>query len=240
MSQHRLAQEFQQKIKEFLITPSAIGVHHDVEQQPEPTSQVSADQLNPTAPSEITTTDKLKLLEEVMDEVESAQKEPVLRENLDKNIDKNAQAVSVDQTQDLTNQSGLNGSAQSTQSAPMPASRKETVEGRGLNLTEQAPSIQFVEGEKSPELSPEVESFIQQVQKEETAPKEIVIADAQDSMASDDQYVSERVVVLPITPEIQKKGKRKSVKFSIRWLVEWSQKIIKMFQGKVVYREEQV
>lgn len=102
---------------------------------------------------------------------------------------------------------------------------------------EQAAGIQYVEEEKSPELSPEVEKYIQEVKKQqEKAPREIVIADDAADLPNQEQYVSEPVVVVPITPEIEKKGKSKPPKFSVRWLVEWSQKIIKMFAGKVVYR----
>jgi hypothetical protein len=46
------------------------------------------------------------------------------------------------------------------------------------------------------------------------------------------------VVVLPITEEVEEAGKKKNPNFSIRWLVEWSQRIIKMFAGKVVYKRE--
>lgn len=102
---------------------------------------------------------------------------------------------------------------------------------------EQAAGIQYVEEEKSPELSPEIEKYIQEVKKQqEKAPREIVIADDAADLPDQEQYVSEPVVVVPITPEIEKKGKSKPPKFSVRWLVEWSQKIIKMFAGKVVYR----
>ncbi len=115
--------------------------------------------------------------------------------------------------------------------------RKESV-AAGFNPAEQAASIQYVEEEKSPEISPEVEKYLNEVkQDQEKAPKEIVIASADLDLPSQDKYVSEPVIVLPITPEIEKRGKRKSPKFSIRWLVEWSQKVIKMFAGKVVYRQ---
>lgn len=46
------------------------------------------------------------------------------------------------------------------------------------------------------------------------------------------------VVVLPITAKSREEAKFKSTKYSVKWLWEWSQKIIKMFSGAVVYKEE--
>lgn len=124
-----------------------------------------------------------------------------------------------------------------TVAAGVGPARKESI-GGVINPAEQAASIQYVEEEKSPEISPEVEKYLNEVKQDRNkAPKEIVIADVDQDLPSQDKYVSEPVIILPITPEIEKKGKRKSPKFSIRWLVEWSQKIIKMFAGKVVYRQ---
>ena len=121
--------------------------------------------------------------------------------------------------------------------SPAAPSRKE-VEVGSQAAVEQAASIQVVEAEKFPELSPEVEKYLQEVHDDkDQAPKEIAIADEIANLPTQNQFVSEPVIVVPITPEIEKKGKRKSPKFSIRWLVEWSQKIIKMFAGKVVYME---
>jgi len=120
------------------------------------------------------------------------------------------------------------------EASPVSSVRKEAVVS-SQNAVERGASIQAVETERSPELSPEVEKYLQEVhQEKDQAPKEIVLDDVA-NLPSDNQFVSEPVIVVPITPEIEKKGKRKSPKFSIRWLVEWSQKVIKMFSGKVVY-----
>lgn len=121
--------------------------------------------------------------------------------------------------------------------SPVSISRKEAEVGLQTSV-EQAAGIQVVEAEKSPELSPEVEKYLQEVHDDkDQAPKEIAIADEIANLPTQNQFVSEPVIVVPITPEIERRGKRKSPKFSIRWLVEWSQKIIKMFAGKVVYME---
>lgn len=97
--------------------------------------------------------------------------------------------------------------------------------------------IQYVEQEKTPEIPVEVESYLQKV--EDTAdeqPHEIVIADGTTEVAGT-AYPSRPVIVLPITQAMEDEGEKKSPKFSLRWLVEWSQKIIKMFAGKVIYRD---
>lgn len=119
--------------------------------------------------------------------------------------------------------------------SPASSSRKES-EASVQSSVEQGASIQVVEAERSPELSPEVEKYLQEVHKDQgKAPGEIAISDEAANLPSDSQFVSEPVIVVPITPEVEKKGKRKSHKFSVRWLVEWSQKIVKMFAGKVIY-----
>ncbi len=101
-------------------------------------------------------------------------------------------------------------------------------------------AIQYVEQEKSPEIPVEVEGYLQKVEDiADQKPPEIFIADG--TQESDTAtYPSRPVIVLPITEEIEDAGLKKNHTFSIRWLVEWSQKIIKMFAGKVIYRQEKV
>lgn len=97
--------------------------------------------------------------------------------------------------------------------------------------------IQYVEQEKNPEIPVEVESYLQKVEdNSENQVHEVVIADGTVEVAGT-AYPSRPVIVLPITQQMEKEGAKKSPKFSIRWLVEWSQKIIKIFAGKVVYRD---
>lgn len=97
--------------------------------------------------------------------------------------------------------------------------------------------IQYVEQEKNPEIPVEVESFLQHAEDHANqTPQEIVIADGS-QLQSTKHLPKKPVFVLPITEEIEKEGEKKSPKYSIRWLVEWSHKVIKMFAGKVIYRE---
>jgi hypothetical protein len=100
-----------------------------------------------------------------------------------------------------------------------------------------AGGIQYVEQEKSPEIPVEVESFLQKVDNHyDQQPAEIVIADG--TVTPPPVYVpKQQVIVIPITPEMEKAGEKKSPAFSLRWLVEWSHKIIRMFNGRVVYKQ---
>jgi len=98
-------------------------------------------------------------------------------------------------------------------------------------------SIQYIEIEPIPELPVEVEGYLQHVEDHQSQlPAEIVIA-------SDvtQPFVPSRpltpVVVLPITAEIEKSGLKKNEHWSIRWLVEWSRKLMKMFDGKIIYSQ---
>jgi hypothetical protein len=105
---------------------------------------------------------------------------------------------------------------------------------------DQVPGVQYVEEEKhheNAEIPPEVESYIMQVENhQEQVPEEIVIGDQQ-AIHPSTKYLAQPVIVLPITPEEEKKGASKGSQFSIRWLVEWSRKVMKMFSGRVVYKQ---
>ncbi|MBT4124078.1 MAG: hypothetical protein HOE40_01475 [Candidatus Pacebacteria bacterium] len=119
------------------------------------------------------------------------------------------------------------------------AGSKEAADSASLDqiAIDAARGAQQVEVEPTPEISPEVESYLQKVEQHaDTAPQEIVIADGSMTQPNNHPYPSQPVVVLPITPELEKKSAHKSPKLSVRWLVEWSKKIMKVFSGKVIYR----
>jgi len=117
--------------------------------------------------------------------------------------------------------------------------KKEAIENVGLDQVaiDAARGAQLVETEPQPEIPPEVESYLEKVEeRKETAPQEIVIADGTQASPNNRSYPAQPVVVLPITAAEEKEGIKKSPKFSIRWLVEWSKKLMKIFMGKVIYR----
>lgn len=129
--------------------------------------------------------------------------------------------------------------------SPVGSIKKEAmVVGSGVAVevpaqnVEQVGGVQTVEQERTPEISPEVESFLEHAKEQsDHLPQEIVVADNQEVSAVT-HHPKKPVIVLPITPEEQKKGGKKSPKLSIRWLVEWSVKMMKKFSGEVIYREE--
>ena len=97
--------------------------------------------------------------------------------------------------------------------------------------------MQVVEVEPSAELPPEVDGYLKEVgHREELLPQEVVINDP-NALHQPTPYLAQPVVVLPITPEVEKQGAHQPVLFSVRWLVEWSRRIMKVFSGKVIYRE---
>lgn len=100
-------------------------------------------------------------------------------------------------------------------------------------------SVQEIEKEKNPEIPSEVESFLKHAEDHANKlPEEIVIADNQE-ISKVTHHSKAPVLVLPITSEEEKQGRKKSSKFSIRWLVEWSYKMMKKFSGKVIYRMDE-
>ena len=129
--------------------------------------------------------------------------------------------------------------------SPVGAAKKEVhVVDQGVAVEQAAPTVehpggvQSVEQERVPEIAPEVESFLQHAEEQtDHLPQEIVVADNQEVSAVT-HHPKKPVIVLPITAGEQKKGKKKSTKLSVRWLVEWSEKLMKKFSGKVIYREE--
>ncbi len=138
---------------------------------------------------------------------------------------------------DYTTLAALASDAKSTKTAaPAGAARKEKLEGTAIPTVESG-GITYVEQEPQPEIPVEVESFLKRVDNSaDKIRQEIVLADAQ--LATQNQkHPAKPVIVLPITPAIEKSAQGKSTKFSVVWLVEWSRKITKKFLGRVVYKE---
>ncbi len=96
--------------------------------------------------------------------------------------------------------------------------------------------VTAIEQERTPEIPVEVESFLRKVEShQDQHPQEVVIADGSAPGVSS-HHMAQPVIVLPITPAEEKAGLHKSPQFSLRWMVEWSHKIMKMFIGRVIYR----
>lgn len=170
----------------------------------------------------------LDVVEEVLDEVEKKQTQPVSGGAVPGAV---AQAIPsvVDQAVDTLN----------PPAAATTTTFKETAQPGTLDqaVVDAMPGVQVVEHEVAPEIPVEVESFVERAETSGHLPQEITIAGDQVSTTPIQKVSKQPVIVLPISEETEKKGARKGLKFSIRWLVEWSRKIMKMFVGRVVYKE---
>ena len=107
-----------------------------------------------------------------------------------------------------------------------------------VQVVDAAGSLASVEYEPTPEIPPEVEEYIKRVEEHADTLSEPIVVDGQQVGQVSHHHPTQPVVVLPITEEDEKKARFKSPRYSIRWLVEWSHKIIKKFVGRVVYRME--
>lgn len=119
------------------------------------------------------------------------------------------------------------GAAQKESAAPWSVESAIDASGGVLSTPEQ---------ERQPEISPEVESYLQQVEETQTAPVDELAKLIPEIATKPEPKSTELVRVLPVTKDAAAAGRKKSAKFSIRWLVEWSDKIVKMFKGKAIYR----
>jgi hypothetical protein len=163
------------------------------------------------------TTNRLDTFESVIDEIQSFAPHGVVQ--------------AVDQATDT-----LNPQYGSSRSAKEGIENGTSLDNQSIDL---GGGVQTLEREKNPEIPVEVESYLQRVEDHhDTAPQEVVIADGTHEVSTNN-YPSKPVIVLPITEAEEKEGMRKSPKLSYRWLVEFSHKVIKMFTGKVIYRQEE-
>lgn len=180
--------------------------------------------------SQTNTSDALNTLEQVITEVE--QTAPVSQPDLTGEgvMSQVMPQVVAAQTADTLNPALSAAPAASKETVPDSVSLEQVA-------MDAAQGVQQVEAAPTPEISPEVESYLQKIEDhKDMAPKEIVIADGSQTTPASHQYPAQPVVILPITPEEEAAGAKKSPKFSIRWLVEWSRRLMKTFIGKVIYR----
>ena len=174
-----------------------------------------------------TTKDKLNVLDQVLTKIEQS----VLDSSVAASAGTIAQAI-PQATLDVTNT--LNPTQLTT-------SLKETVRNVSPDISsvEAGAGLQQIEYEPSPELPVEVESYLQKVEEHrDQVLNEVVIADGTTAPSVAHPSIKKPVIVLPITAEEEKAGQKKPLYLSIRWLVEWSKKIMKMFAGEVIYKQK--
>jgi len=87
------------------------------------------------------------------------------------------------------------------------------------------------------DLEPEVEGWLEKLEKEQTQLGQPVTDDKGQVILEDaNKQQSGFKVVLPLTKDEVEKGLHHKVIDSIRWLAEWCIRMIKMFGNKVTYR----
>lgn len=104
------------------------------------------------------------------------------------------------------------------------------------NLPEKTPITEFT---RNVDLEPEVESWLEKLEKEDTRLQQPVVDDSSTGSGQvvlDNTQPSNFKVVLPLTKDEVEKGLKDKVVNSVRWLAEWCMRMIKMFGNKVVYK----
>lgn len=120
---------------------------------------------------------------------------------------------------------------------PRPSAKEQVVSVVDQRV-ELPAGVSSVEAELSGEMPPEVQKYVEELKKhDDQLPQEIVIADqaVNPNMATP---VAQPVIILPMTEQEIRVGKRAPVQSSTRWLAEFTEKIMKMFAGQVIFREE--
>jgi hypothetical protein len=174
--------------------------------------------LKPAAPAN-TTQGQLDVLDQVLTKIE---------QNSIESIAQVVPQVALDATDTLN------------PAQPTTATLKESTTSVSPDISpiESGAGLQQVEYEQSGELPVEVESYLQKVEEsQDRALSEVVIADGTTTPSTAHPPVKKPVIVLPITAAEEKAGQKKPLHLSVRWLVEWSKKIMKMFAGEVIYKE---
>ncbi len=212
------------------------GVQQAGVQQPDQVVPVVAPQVDPdpsvfSDPTDLSPDEKLDVFAQVVDEVAAQPEEPtqILAEPTP--LEPTAPVVQPTQVQPTP-----------VQPAPISATgtSKEYLAASTPDTTSiDAGSHVGVEYEPVPEISPEVESFMQHVEEhEDQLPQEVVVA-GDDIQLQPAHYAAQPVVVLPYDKEAEKEAVFKGPQWSVRWLLEFGHKIIKMFGGKVIYLQSE-
>jgi hypothetical protein len=86
------------------------------------------------------------------------------------------------------------------------------------------------------DLEPEVEGWLEKLEKEQTQLPQPVTDDKGQVVLDNAQKQAGFKVVLPLTKDEMEKGLHHKVVDSLRWLAEWCWRLIKMFGNKVAFR----
>ena len=128
---------------------------------------------------------------------------------------------------------------QQPQQQPTGSASKEQLSSGQVASQELPGGMQYADAEPVPEIPLEVENYLQHVEENhQQMPEQIVQAAKEFQAEATPDIPTQSVKVLPITKEVAEEGKKKSTKFAVRWLVEFSNKISHLFAGKSIYRAD--
>lgn len=103
------------------------------------------------------------------------------------------------------------------------------------NLPEKTPITEYT---SNVDLEPEVEGWLEKLEKEDTNLQQPVVNQQTGQIVLDDtQSQGGFKVVLPLTKDEIEKGLHHKMIDGLRWLAEWCLRLIKMFGNKVAYRK---
>ncbi len=134
--------------------------------------------------------------------------------------------------------SNLPGDDQSTQQLPPEPVQQAPVakEQRDAFGGEAPRSAEWQEEEPGKE---EVESWLERIERgEDINLPQPVTDDQTGQVLVSPAQPKEPQIVLPVTQVVVQKGLHMKIWDSVRWLAEWSLRILKMFPGRAVYKEE--
>ena len=87
------------------------------------------------------------------------------------------------------------------------------------------------------ELETSIDAYVKKTADRSHSYKETITLSSDQTSLANDQYQSQPSIILPITPEQEKKGQHQSPLTGLRWLVEWSKKLMKKFAGRFIYKK---
>jgi len=103
------------------------------------------------------------------------------------------------------------------------------------NMVNEKERVPVVEVGREPEIVPETK--IERLEKEQYILKKPVLDDQTGQVLVTAPNVQSPVVILPLTNDEYKNALSTEVSSSIRWLAEWSKRLMKMLGRKVEFRQ---
>ncbi len=119
---------------------------------------------------------------------------------------------------------------------PNTSSNKEKDSGRFSSTERQEEKADIVELGQPPKLSPELEGYLERVEKEDYFLKNQVLDDQTGQTLITSPQIQKPKIVLPLTLDEYHFGLKESLEESWRWLAEWSKRLIKLLESEIGFK----